>query len=1350
MKPKILHIIFCLLLLPTMAFAQYFRNLNVTEGLPNSVAKCFVQDGQGFLWVGTFNGLARYDGFRFTTYRHVEGDTTTLGNSHVESLCYDGKDGLWIGTKGGIDYMSLVDRKIKHNLFAATKDGKVGSMLACYVWSIVKSGPRLWAVNAHCQLLYKQDDKSLVWHELRFAGERIKAVANYDGKHLLVLCDKRLLLIDAQSLKVKASCAIAPIGNSYLCNLYYSHNHRLVFAGLGYGAPGLAFSIEQVKGKTTQAFTIHPVQMMLPRHVKSVRDYGDMTLFATDGEGVKAMKNGQMITSWIPQYSQIAGTAVHSLFVDKSNTLWLGTYREGICLYSHSFDYFKGLTQAAHQLSYNVVSAVSADAAYIYVGTDGGGLNVYDRASKQTHFYTAENSDLPGNNIVSLLSDGNLLWMGIYGQGISVMDKQTGAFRRIALPSSQGKTADLYTMWRVLDDKMGHLIFRGNRLYLYDKQSSQVRELPLRKDERIMQVFVSDGYLWVTSTLGIAKYDTKTYCLKRTYALPRQMEITTLWVKSGQMYFSEQNSGFYQMNLQTGTWDKIVDGGLANQEVESILADNKGNLWLGTDKGLLQYNLAEKTIKSYGQEDQLLQNQFSPNAVFDDGMYLYFGSTHGLVSFKPSDLTQAAMDNTVYFDDIFILADHQSLPLFGASPSSLSFAHDQNFFTIHFSVPELVTPHKLKFRYRLEGLDKEWREVEDVREVSYTNVSPGSYTFLIQTTNSDGTWSKHISKLHIDIAQPWYFTWWARILWLLIIIGVIYAIFRHYAEKEKMKHEIAQKEQEKEFELARKEQEKQHEIAQKELEKEMIQKNNEDKLNFFANITHELRTPMFLITAPLEELLSSPHRPVPVPYSYLRGMYRNTVRLNKLVSSILDLRKMEAGSLKLKITRRDMVKVCKRLAVDYRALCLQKNIKFRFETDLETLGADVDIEKLELILSNLVANAYKYTNENGQVTLTLERESKNMKLKVVDTGIGIAKNDLQKVFERYYRVNENTKTVGDGLGLAFVKSLVELHGGTISVESEEGKGSTFMVVLPLEQPEELKTNSNMKLPIIEGELQLDDEDMGIDAQDTNEEPIDGMYQSPTAPQAILIIDDEAETVQLLERYLGKDYKIFKAADGEEGLKMAEEVMPDLVICDVMMPKMDGFEFLGNFKDDKKLQHIPVIMFTAKILDEDKIAAFRYGADAYLTKPVSLKFLKARIESFLNKNVSGALQNATLSAPAPVAGGNHYSKEDQKFILHCKEIIDKHMCEDDFGVDYMAEKLGMSHSALYKKVKAITQKSVVDMIVEYRIFKAVEMMRGGETNVTNIAERCGFNDIRSFRSAFKSKMGVPPKQYMQQL
>ena len=401
-----------LLTMPLMAFAQYFRNLNVADGLPNSVGKCFAQDGQGFIWVGTFNGLARYDGMRFTTYRHVEGDKASLANSHVESLCYDGNNGLWIGVNGGIDYMSLESKKFSHCLYIEKKGGKPQPMIPIYVWQIIRSGNYLWAVNVAGQLLYKSADKSLVWQQFCIKGHKVMAVAPYDDKHLLVLLDNKLLLLDNHSLAWKAQCTVASTGD-YIGNLYYSRNQRLIFVGMGYGKPTFAFSLDS--NPQSHAYSLKGVNMPLPYHVKGVVDFYDMTLFATDGQGLKAMRNHVWLSDWHPRYGEIAGHAIHALFVDKDHTLWTGTYREGICMYSARFDNFSSLEWANRQLDNNVVSAVSADVRKIYVGTDGGGLYVYDATGKAPSILTASNSALTGNNIVSLHDDGMYLWIGIYG-----------------------------------------------------------------------------------------------------------------------------------------------------------------------------------------------------------------------------------------------------------------------------------------------------------------------------------------------------------------------------------------------------------------------------------------------------------------------------------------------------------------------------------------------------------------------------------------------------------------------------------------------------------------------------------------------------------------------------------------------------------------------------------------------------------------------------------------------------------------------------------------------------------------------------------------------------------------------
>lgn len=481
-------------------------------------------------------------------------------------------------------------------------------------------------------------------------------------------------------------------------------------------------------------------------------------------------------------------------------------------------------------------------------------------------------------------------------------------------------------------------------------------------------------------------------------------------------------------------------------------------------------------------------------------------------------------------------------------------------------------------------------------------------------------------------------------------------------------------------------------------------------------------------------------------------MYRNAQRLNKLVNNILDIRRLDMGNLGVKTQKKDLVKMFARLSVDYKVLCAQKQITYAFETDVETLDAVVDSGKLELIVSNLISNAFKYTGNGGHVCLRLLSVADgHYRIEVRDTGIGISVEDLPHVFERYYRAERTSTTVGEGLGLAFVKQLAELCGGSVSVKSELGKGSVFAVEMPLKDTRGDDTTQPVDIEDVLDELWTEQGEKELSVEIVN----------PTALRSVLVIDDEHETVALIARCLGGSYRVLKAYDGLEGLGMVATHLPDLIICDIMMPHMNGFEFLSCVKEDRKLQHIPVIMFSAKQLDEDKIESFRYGADAYLTKPVSLKMLRARVEQFMKRNEATLYESmvhpldvGSVAAVPDVsevcAAKAAVSKEDEKFILQCKDLIDRYLLDERLGVDFLAGQMHMSHSALYKKVKAVTGKSAVDLIVDYRIFRAVEMFRNGETNVTSVAEKCGFNDIRSFRAAFKSRMGMPPKQFLQNL
>lgn len=570
-----------------------------------------------------------------------------------------------------------------------------------------------------------------------------------------------------------------------------------------------------------------------------------------------------------------------------------------------------------------------------------------------------------------------------------------------------------------------------------------------------------------------------------------------------------------------------------------------------------------------------------------------------------------------------------------------------------------------------------------------------------------------------------------------MVIGVVYASFRLYLRMLKMRHRM---------ELA-------------EVEKESQRKLDDAKMTFFASITHELRTPVFLIAAQLEEFIDRKQSVVSVPSAYLMAMHRSAMKINKLISQAIDFRKADKGKLVVKRQEIDVVDFVGNLAGDYDDLLDQKHIAFRTVLPKQPVLLKMDGEKIEMCLNNLISNAYKYTNKGGHVVLTVTDCPDRVVFSVKDDGIGIVPEARTEIFESFFRTSRGqAKSKGDGIGLSFVQTLVELHGGEMHLESEVNEGSDFSFYIPkavnvksaqvAETDEAVVEPQADKAPAVEAESAVD---VAVQPASvvTDDEPeaVPGtapLKENPTATHSILLIDDERETVALLERNLVNDFRVLKAYDGEEGLRMAAASLPDIIVCDMMMPKLDGLGFLRALREDKKLKHIKVIIFTGQTSEEERIAAYDAGADAFLTKPVSLKLLRVRIDRLIAEGDAASLTADLASSKRT------YTKEEQKFLLRCREIIDDNIGNPDFNVDFLAEKLAMSHSTLYKKLKQMTGMSLIEFVNDYKIYKAVQAFKEGQTNVVRVAEMCGFGDIKNFRQLFKRKMNMTPKQYVQSL
>lgn len=1278
-------------------------NFDIKQGLPDNTINCIAQDNRGFVWTGTTNGLAQFDGLFFTLFRYSNTNTTTISNNNVHSLLST-DTGLYVAADFGVDFYSYSDIRFHRSQI-------IGLRNTCHSFiSLTKTKSSVFVVDDDGHV-YRSAIGEARFHGVA-TGAPVKAIAS-DGDCLFAVMRGSVAVLSADGSRVLSRVSLKP-SPSDTYNASYCRNTRRLYVGRGVDEPGLAFDV--TGGKMSEA--AEPV----PSSLKTACDYEGGVAFATDGHGVILRRNGtdRHITE---DNAQICGDAIYSLQPDRNGNLWIGSYRKGLTLYSAHRDIFASLSEQAGTLPYNIVAAVAAQGDNIYIGMDGGGMGVYSVAQRSTVTYTSQNSQLWGDNIVSMTADQRTVWMAVYNRGLSAFDIATHKITNYPLPLVS-KRGDV--IWTIVDDGNGNIWVGGRDLFVFNKQTHKFRVVRKFVGSLCQSLCRSGNYIWLGNDNGVYKIDSRTLRTVKHYDmstpgmnLPNDKVRYVYADSKGRVWVSFRYEAPCCIDEPQG---KVLTGlaehGLGSIIVTGIVESRHGHMVFSTNNGLYIYYPENKAFMRCDL-DNAIPMAYNYAACYSDGRRYYFGSVEGLVFADDVPLHHKSLYKDVSLGRLDV-TEGRSINLGSNSEGEVTLNSNENYFTIHYTVPEYGAPRALHFSYYLKGMETTWNEMTDRREANYTNVPPGTYEFMVRSTDLTGRWTR-TSVLRITVLPPWYLTWWAKTLWLLMVIGVVYAGFRLYLRMLKMRHRM---------ELA-------------EVEKESQRKLDDAKMTFFASITHELRTPVFLIAAQLEEFIDRKQSVVSVPSAYLMAMHRSAMKINKLISQAIDFRKADKGKLAVKRQEIDVVDFVGNLAGDYDDLLDQKHIAFRTVLPKQPVLLKMDGEKIEMCLNNLISNAYKYTNKGGHVVLTVTDCPDRVVFSVKDDGIGIVPEARTEIFESFFRTSRGqAKSKGDGIGLSFVQTLVELHGGEMHLESEVNEGSDFSFYIP-------KTAADKTVTVAEVEKEKEKEKPA--PEETMEEPVveavPGMAplkENPTATHSILLIDDERETVALLERNLINDFRVLKAYDGEEGLRMAAASLPDIIVCDMMMPQLDGLGFLRALREDKKLKHIKVIIFTGQTSEEERIAAYDAGADAFLTKPVSLKLLRVRIDRLIAEGDAASLTADLASSKRT------YTKEEQKFLLRCREIIDDNIGNPDFNVDFLAEKLAMSHSTLYKKLKQMTGMSLIEFVNDYKIYKAVQAFKEGQTNVVRVAEMCGFGDIKNFRQLFKRKMNMTPKQYVQSL
>ena len=1343
-----------------------FKVISREQGLSNSTVQAIIQDNKGFMWFGTAEGLNRYDGYNTSVYLSNPTDTSSLTGNYISCLLEDKHHQLWVGTSSGLSrYNANQDKFYRFTSRYAVSSTISSNTVNCLYQDRQQN---LWVGTAGGLNLYSYSNNQFT----RFNNPgSTKPEANItclcqDGSGSLWIGTAGGLF----SFNTKAGkftpyrtdeSHAAGMDGQPITAIAETANGDLVVGMNGAGIAVISPNRQEIKLYQHNDASTNSLSSDV---VKSICSGKNGIWIGTENGGLNLL---QLPNALFTRYENnlnnplsLSQKTASAVFEDHQGNLWVGTHRGGVNLYSPLANRFITYTQGAGLLSYKDVKTFFEETpSLIWIGTDGGGINIWNRSNNQFLQYRHQ----PGNPasigsdaILHIMQDkqGNI-WTGTWGGGLNLY-LGNGKFKRYLHNPNDPNSISSNNVWRIFEDQQGNLwvaTFYGG-LNLFDRQTQRFKRITgdsLHQTPFLGNNVVSinqdvQGNLWFgTDDGGLNCYVAATGRFEHYFnqssgagAIGNLRVIFNdnkkrLWVgKKGLFLFDYTTNSFH-----TFTQNTI----LANENIQGITEDNEGIFWISTHNGLFSLNPETKEVHPYNTNEGLQGLEFNQNACLRlSGDEMLFGGFNGFNLFNPDKIQPIIQAPPVYLTGLQIFNKNMNFgepgsPLRNSllSTTELKLYHSQSFFSLEYAAPEYVSPGQLQYAYKLDGFDKNWNYVGNQRKATFTNLNPGSYLFHVRAGTQDGTWGKNNTDIHIIILPPFWITWWFRLAAVLLAMAVIYTVL-FYRRR---------------YEIQKLDEQKAREMQQMQLQ-------------FFTNISHEFRTPLSLIAGPLEKLKEEDLQPA--HKQYYQMMQRNVNRLMALISELMDFRKVEAGALQLKVMPGSFEQTVQNITEDFREMALQKNIDFQIKVPGLYTEEYFDHQVIEKIVINLVHNAFKYTQDGGIITievlhslakftplyendLTIKSEyfaKRNIYLRIADTGRGISKESIRYLFERYYRITQ--EHLGSGVGLAFVKSLTLLHKGSIQVYSQPGKGTEIIIAFPC-QTEDYKKEENWIKTNGEVIVALE----SIRYKPLSEKHIlteTSVTQVPAGEKRLLIVDDNEELRHFLKASLGESYQLTEAENGAIALQKAKQEMPDLIISDVMMPVMDGTAFCKAIKEDIETSHIPFILLTAKDALESRLDGIGGGADYYFSKPVSMQLLQLTIRNLFEQRQK-IKERYSHDYKVEVRELVH-SAIDKEFMDTLLALVEEQLESTELNVDFLCQKIGMSKTKLYKKIKDLTGQTINEFIRTFRLKKATEIMIHEDVNVTEVMYRVGIQSNSYFTTAFKKEFGKTPSQFMQEL
>lgn len=1279
-----------------------YWNVNVTSGLSDNSVKDILRDQFGFVWFATTNGLNRYDGYQFRKYT-----TIPLGNQNddVERICEDGTGTIWLTTSDHLylyDYVS--DRLLDHIGDRLARLG-IGDSI---VWIDTDENRNLWAISRQRIFFYDFGEKRLSVVE-NTSGGTISQVTSLGGEAYALEESGEFYRIDLHNCRLRYENTVH-MSHHYNHFIYLDSRGRLWFYTKHSQTNDLhCYSVSDRTWKNTDG--MGPLSQLI---LTTLQDDGKGNIWAgTENEGIYVfdVQGGvRHLTKNDDAPYQLPSNHISTLYKDQRNTMWIGTSKRGAaCLdltpLMFNVTRFKGRED---------VSCITEDEqGNLWVGFDGSGLMRIDTFGHETYF-NQQNGSLP-NDIVtcSLTDDGGRLWVGTFGNGVGYMNGE----KFVSYPSHDAEGLQLHYISCMTADSEGSLWFGSIYQGLFCRQKDGDERVfttansILKTNSMTCLVSDVDGHLYIGTSTGFYIFDVKNGTFmngKKGLRSLSETLVTSLYKDSRGLMWVGTRTGLRVYDEHADTLYQITQKeGLSNLYVRAVIEDGSHSVWAGTDNGLTRIvpkkgssGKYEFVCTPYFEEDGLLSSMFNSNAACrsHSGTCL-IGSTNGYLCIRQNAGESAYPPVKVMFT---------SLP---PQTEDIVLAYNQNSFSIDVSAMDYTRKHKIHYLYRLKGGQEEWSMLTGNR-INFNALSPGTYTLEVKATDLGG-WTSAPSVLKIHVRPPFWLSIPALILYLLLAAASGWV----YLKRLKQKHRDTLAIQKLEIEL-----EQQHQMEG-------------NKIRFFTNVSHDLKTPLSLIITPLEKLLSGNLEND--LRTELNLMWRNARLLMDGVNQLLDFRRIDVGTEKLQLSHGDFVEFLRKTVEHFRHYSQGKGIQLNLKINVSALEMDFDQNKMRRVLTNLLSNAFKYNKKKGSVTVTVGRTSQNgqplMRLEVADTGIGIKDENKELIFERFYQVEGNTEYIGSGIGLHIVKEYVTMHQGHVWVEDNHPQGSVFIVTIPITEVAGVQSPSD---------TEDTDEEVAHSRHTETRPTVD--YTNGHEQSSILIVEDNQDFRQFIERCLNDEYRVLTAANGVEALHMLDENDVNIVISDIMMPEMNGLELCNRIKTDVNYSHIPVILLTAKSTEDNIITGLKDGADDYITKPFNLSILKLRIKKILEWTADNH-RNFTRTkeiAPSEIT----VSSLDEQLIERAIKIVEENMNDSEFSVEDFGSAIGLTRSHLYKKLMAITGKSPIEFIRTMRIKRGRSLLEQGRTNISEVAYTVGFSP-KQFSKYFKEAYGCLPSEFV---